>query len=188
MKSLLGKFLTKESVMRKLFGTMAAMSLVFAAGIAQAAPLSDAEILGLANTANNAEIDAGTVAAASGQKAEVKAFGAKMVAEHTANNAKIDAVELKSSIKRVESDASRALKEESDKMIDGLKKTRSADFDRAYIDGQVTMHQGLLDKLDKELIPNAQNADIKAYLVDSRASVEAHLTEAKAIQAGLTTP
>ena len=153
-----------------------------------ATPLSDAEVLGLLATANDAEINAGQVAITKGQKQEVKDFGLKMVTDHTANNLKIKETEVKSCIARADSDASRELKKNADAAIDNLKNAKDADFDKSYIDGQVMMHQELLTSLDTSLIPNAQNADVKAYLTDTRAAVESHLKEAQAIQASLNQP
>jgi putative membrane protein len=175
------------------FGFIAATALAISAHAAPpadppATPLSDAEVLGLLATANDAEINAGQVAITKGQKQEVKDFGLKMVTDHTANNIKIKETELKSTISRIDSDASRELKKNADAAIDGLKNAKDADFDKTYIDGQVMMHQELLTSLDTSLIPNAQNADVKAYLTDTRAAVEAHLKEAQAIQASLNQP
>lgn len=172
------------------FGFIAATALAFSAHAAPppATPLSDAEVLGLLATANDAEINAGQVAITKGQKQEVKDFGLKMVTDHTANNLKIKETELKSSLSRVDSDASRELKKNADAAIDNLKNAKDADFDKTYIDGQVMMHQELLTSLDTSLIPNAQNADVKAYLTDTRAAVESHLKDAQAIQASLNQP
>ena len=46
-------------------------------------------------------------------------------------------------------------------------------------------HQAVLDAIDKTLIPNAQNAELKALLVQSRPAFVAHLEHAKQIQASL---
>lgn len=175
------------------FGFIAATALAFSAHAAPpstppATPLSDAEVLGLLATANDAEISAGQVAITKGQKQEVKDFGLKMVTDHTANNLKIKATEVKSSITRADSDMSRELKKNADAAIDNLKNAKDADFDKSYIDGQVMMHQELLTSLDTSLIPNAKNADVKAYLTDTRTVVESHLKEAQAIQASLNQP
>lgn len=167
----------------------AVAALVLSAGLANAqAPLNDAQLLGVLGIANGAEIDAGKVAVDRGQKQEVKDFATKMVAEHTANNVKLQAVELKVGFVRAESDVSNALKQNADAMITALKNAATADFDKLYIDGQVTMHQDLLTQLDQSFIPGAQNADVKAYLQETRAAVEGHLNEAKTIQASLATP
>lgn len=174
------------------FGFIAATALAISAHAApppaQPAPLADAEVLGLLATANDAGINAGQVAISKGQKQVVKDFALKMVTEHTANNVKIKEVETKSQVIRAESDVSRELKKNADAAIEKLKNTPDADFDKAYIDGQVQMHQELLTALDQNLIPNAKNADVKAYLTETRGAVEAHLKEAQAIQASLNQP
>jgi putative membrane protein len=43
----------------------------------------------------------------------------------------------------------------------------------------------VLDALDKTLIPNAQNAELKALLTKVRPTVAAHLARAKDIQTSL---
>ena len=57
--------------------------------------------------------------------------------------------------------------------------------DRAYITNEVNYHQQVLDAIDNTLIPNAQNADLKALLEQSRPAFAAHLDMAKKIQASL---
>lgn len=174
-----------------LFSLFAAACLV--AGSVHAADpapvvLTDAEMLGVLAIANGAEVSSGEVAVTKGQKQEVKDFGTKMVADHTASNLKIEAVELKSGIKRAESEMSRQLKTDTDKMIDDLKSAKDVDFDRNYIDNQVMIHQQLLDKLDNEFLPNVKNSDIKDLLTETRTAVETHLNDALKIQQDLVQP
>ena len=61
------------------------------------------------------------------------------------------------------------------------------EFDKAYIDNEVAYHQTVLDAIDKTLIPNAQNADLKALLEKVRPAIQAHLDMAKKIQSTQTT-
>jgi putative membrane protein len=63
-----------------------------------------------------------------------------------------------------------------------LKKAPAADFDRAYIDAQVDGHRKVLNTLQKELLPDANNADLKAYLEKIQPTVEKHLKAAEALQ------
>jgi putative membrane protein len=49
----------------------------------------------------------------------------------------------------------------------------------------VTYHETVLGALDKTLIPNASNAELKALLVKVRPAFVAHLEHAKHIQAQL---
>jgi putative membrane protein len=168
------------------FGFIAATAFAFAGQAAM--HLTDAEVLGLLATANNAEINAGQVAISKGQKQEVKDFGLKMVKDHSANNLSIKQTELKSKINRADSATSRELKKNMDAAIDSLKSSKDADFDKAYIDGEVRLHQELLTSLDQTLIPNAKNVDVKAYLMSTRTAVQDHLTAAQKIQADLNKP
>jgi putative membrane protein len=66
-----------------------------------------------------------------------------------------------------------------------LKGLSGAEFDKAYIDNEVTYHQAVLDAVDKTLIPSASNADLKALLVKVRPAFVAHLEHAKKVQGSL---
>lgn len=46
-------------------------------------------------------------------------------------------------------------------------------------------HQAVLHAMDDSLLPSAGNAELKALLLRARASVAAHLDEAKALQKAL---
>ena len=58
-------------------------------------------------------------------------------------------------------------------------------FDRAYVDHEVAYHQAVLDAIDKTLLPNAKNAELKALLEKSRPAFVAHLEHARHIQSSL---
>jgi putative membrane protein len=60
-----------------------------------------------------------------------------------------------------------------------------AEFDRAYIANKVTYHQTVLDAIDNTLIPNAQNAELRALLEQTRPAVAAHLQHAQELQASV---
>ena len=61
----------------------------------------------------------------------------------------------------------------------------SAAFDKAYIDREVDYHAQVIDAIDKTLIPNAQNTELKDLLVKYRPAFVGHLEHAKQIQAKL---
>jgi putative membrane protein len=62
---------------------------------------------------------------------------------------------------------------------------KGAAVDKAYIDHEVAYHQAVLDAVDKTLIPNAKNEELKALLVKVRPAFVAHLEHAKQVQASL---
>jgi putative membrane protein len=82
-------------------------------------------------------------------------------------------------------ETSRSLTAGGEQTRSSLQAKSGAEFDRAYIDNEVTYHQTVLDALDKTLIPNAQNAELKNMLVTTRPAFEAHLNMAKEVQSSL---
>ena len=58
-------------------------------------------------------------------------------------------------------------------------------LDRAYIDHEVVYHEAVVSALDKTLIPNAKNDELKALLVKVRPAFVAHLDHAKQLQTSL---
>jgi putative membrane protein len=69
--------------------------------------------------------------------------------------------------------------------LKNLKTLTGAAFDKAYVDHEVVYHEQVLEAVDKVLIPNAANAELKALLVQVRPAFVAHLEHAKRIQTSL---
>jgi putative membrane protein len=168
-------------------GLLFALAGVFAVSVAtsSAQSVNDARIAHIVVTANQVDIDAGKLAAANGSSAEVRAFGKQMVTDHTGVNKQASALAAKLKVKPEDNPTSQSLKQGGDKNIANLKTLKGAAFDKAYIDNEVTYHQSVIDALDKTLIPNAQNAELKELLVKSRPAFVAHLEHAKKIQSSL---
>ncbi len=166
---------------------MLAVALVvpmFSATVQAAAP-DDAEIAAIVVTANQVDIDAGKLAESKGSNSDVKAFAHRMVADHTDVNKQ--AVDLVTKLKVTPKDnpTSESLKAGGEKNIAHLKTLSGAAFDKAYIDHEVTYHEQVLDAVDKTLIPNAKNEELKALLVKVRPSFVSHIEHAKQVKAGL---
>jgi putative membrane protein len=108
-----------------------------------------------------------------------------MVTDHSAVNKQATALVKKLKVKPEDSDMSKSLKDGGEANITKLKGLKGNDFDKAYIDNEVTYHQAVIDALDKSLIPNAKNAQLKTMLVNTRPAFVAHLERAKQIQTSL---
>jgi CheY-like chemotaxis protein len=78
-----------------------------------------------------------------------------------------------------------ALKKGADENMANLKKLKGGQFDKAYIDHEVTYHEQVLDAIDKVLVPSAQNAELKGLIEKVRPAFQAHLDHAKHVQADL---
>lgn len=147
--------------------------------------LSDANIAAIVVAANTADIDNGKQAQLKSKNASVKAFAKMMVTDHTSVNNKAVALATKLSLTPEDNDTSKGLKAGQDSVRTAIKAMTGAAFDKAYMDNEVSYHQTVLDAIDKALIPDAQNAELKQLLTDVRPAIAAHLDKAKEIQAKL---
>lgn len=170
----------------KFLGIIAAAAFAALAGtaLAQGGP-NDAQIAHIVVTANQVDIDAGKLAQRKGHGKEVKEFGKMMVTDHTGVNKQATALVKKLGVKPQDNDTSKALKKEGRENVAKLKGLKGAAFDKAYIDHEVDYHQQVLDAVDKVLLPNAQNEELKALITKVRPAFVAHLERAKQIQARL---
>lgn len=165
-------------------------TIVFVSALALAAPaaaqqISDAQIAAIVVSANQVDIDAGELASRNASTPDVRTFGQQMVTDHTGvNKSAVDLV-TKLKVTPQENETSRALKAGGEKNVARLKTLTGAAFDKAYIDHEVAYHAQVLDALDKTLIPNASNAELKALLVKVRPAFVAHLEHAKGLQKSL---
>ena len=165
-------------------GAAIAAAALFAAPAFAQSP-NDAQIASIVVTANQVDIDAGKLAESKGSNADVKAFGKQMVTDHTGVNKSATALVKKLNVTPEDNPTSQSLKAGGDKNIQNLKSLKGAQFDSAYVDNEVTYHQAVLDAMDKTLIPNAKNEELKALLVKVRPAFVAHLEHAKHIQTEL---
>jgi len=161
------------------------LALASALSLAQGSAPNDAQIAGIVVAANTVDIEAGKLAESAAHSKEVKEFGKRMVTDHTGVNKQAGDLAKKLNLKPEESDTSKALKDGGKANIAKLKGLKGAAFDKAYVDNEVTYHQTVLDAIDKTLLPNAKNAELKGLLEKTRPAIDAHLQHAKQIQASL---
>ena len=147
---------------------------------------SDAQIAHIAVTANSLDSAAGEVAKSKAQSKAVKDFAQTMITDHTQVNKQAVALATKLGVTPEDNDVSRQLQAGAQEAQTNLQGKSGADFDSAYIDHEVAFHQAVLDALDKTLIPDAQNAELKELLTKVRPAIAAHLDRAKGIQKSLT--
>ncbi len=171
----------------KIASILLSSMFVFAAqgAAAQDAAPNDAQIASIVVTANQVDIDAGKLAESKASNKDVKAFGKQMVTDHTGVNKSATALVKKLKVTPEDNPTSQSLKSGGDSNIQKLKGLKGAEFDRAYIDNEVTYHQTVIDAMDKTLIPNAKNEELKALLVKVRPAFVAHLEHAQHIQTAL---
>jgi putative membrane protein len=150
-----------------------------------AAPaMTDANILAQLDEANAADSTTGSIAAAKGTSADVKAYGRDMMRDHHALRAGGQDLATKANITPAmpAGDATAA----RDKAVaDSLTAMpRGAAWDKFYIDHAVTHHQEVLSTAQTGMNA-AQNADLKAMIQKASPTIQQHLDKAKQIQSTL---
>jgi putative membrane protein len=149
-------------------------------------PLTDEQILNILHLANAGEIEQGKLAAQKATHAKVKQFAAMMVKDHGDVETKGKDIATKNKLATgVTSTAAMTLENDAKQFTQSMQSMTGADFDRAYMETQVKEHQAVLDLIDKKLLPNVNQPDVKGLIQAVRPKIEAHLKQAKDIQATL---
>jgi len=174
----------EESTMKEALVVSAGLLLAAASVYAQG--VTDAQIASIVVTANQVDIDAGQLAHATSTNADVKKFAQLMIDDHTGVNKSATALVTRLKATPEDNPTSQSLKSEGEKNVADLKRLEGKAFDKAYIDHEVDYHQQVIDAMDKTLIPDAQNAELKALLVKVRPAFVAHLDHAKDLQSTLS--
>jgi putative membrane protein len=164
----------------------AALALLNPVHAETTAPPTDAQIAQIVLTADTVDVDYGNLAVKTTKNAEVKAFAETMIRDHTAVNEKAAALAKKLNLTPEASATSKSLKADGDKMLAKLKDMSGAEFDKAYVDNEVSYHESVIGALEKTLIPNAKNAELKGLLESGMPIFKSHLEHAKNLQQSLS--
>jgi putative membrane protein len=163
----------------------AAIALAGAAALplhAQDKAPTDPQIAHIVVTANQVDIDAGKLAEKQAASKAVRDFGKQMVTDHGAVNKQATQLVTKLKVKPEANPTSASLKKGGDENLAKLKKLKGKEFDKAYVDNEVTYHQAVIDAVDKTLLPSAKNQELKALIEKVRPAFVAHLDHAKQLQ------
>jgi putative membrane protein len=121
-----------------------------------------------------AEVTMGNLASAGGSNADVKAFGQRMVTDHSKANDELKSLAMSKGL-ALPSDAGK----EHQEMIDKLSKKTGKDFDQEYMKGMVEDHEKDVKEFEKAS-RDAKDPDIKAWAAKTLPTLQEHLRMAKA--------
>jgi len=141
-----------------------AWALASTATMAEDAKPNDAQIAHIAYTAGQIDIKAAQLALQKSRNKEVRDFAENMVRDHTAVNDQALALVKKLNVTPQDNDTSKALVKQADAKQAELAKLDGAAFDKAYADNEVAYHKTVNNALEKVLIPDANNAELKDLL------------------------
>lgn len=143
--------------------------------------LSNAEILALLNTINRSEIDAGQLAKQKASTQEVRSFASRMVREHQMMTQKIDHLAQRLSVQPQKPALASTMENTHQETMDELGTKSGSDFDKAYIEYQVKMHEQAVD-LVTDAAHSVENQSLKLHLREARPDLQNHLATAESIE------
>lgn len=163
-------------------GMAATTDTGIAAAPAAPAALTDANIVYILDNANMLDSAAGAVAATKGTASDVREFGKRMMRDHHDLRQKGQALAKKLNVtpEAPANDDSKAQYDKTMSMLTGAGKGK--DFDKAYIDNEVTHHEAVLQTATNAMAA-AQNAELKNLIQKAAPTIQSHLDHAKSIQA-----
>jgi len=150
-----------------------------------AGAVTDPQIAAIVVAANAADSASGTLAVGKATNANVKAFAQQMITDHAGVNQQAVQLVTRLGVTPEDNPTAQGLTTGNQEARTKLEGLSGAEFDRAYIDNEVTYHETVLGAIDQTLIPSAQNADLKALLEQVRPAIAAHLDHAKRLQTEL---
>ena len=165
---------------RLLAAAVAAAALSVTAAVASAGKgPSDAEIAHIAYTAGTIDVAAGKQALAKSRNAKVRAFAKTMVRDHQAVNGQALALVGKLKVTPANNGTSKALSSQAAATSKRLATLKGRAFDRAYVANEVAFHRTVNGALKQQLIPSADNRELKALLETGLALFGEHQTHAE---------
>lgn len=169
---------------------MFAVALMFPAFAIAESPsiieLNDAEIVHTIVTANQVFIENGELAEKKARNKNVHAFARRIIKESTDVNKQLKGLTAKLKVTPEDNAISKSLKADGKKNLDKLKNLSGSEFDKAYIDAEIKLHQKVIDVVDIQLVPAVKNEKLKALVAKVHPALAFHLEYADTIQSSVS--
>lgn len=143
--------------------------------------MSNSEIFGVIDTINRSEIDAGLLAEAKATAPEVRSFASRMVGEHQRMMEDFNELAHWMDVRPQKPALAFTLNDTHQDVMEELRSKSGSDFDKAYIEYQVKMHEQAID-LMKNAANQVENFSLKKHLREARPDLQNHLALAESIE------
>lgn len=140
-------------------------------------------ILSRLELANTAEIQTSRLATEQAQSPAVKKIAEQLLAEHTKNRETLESLAQQKGVDLVSVAGGTTARETTGVLA--LKSLSGADFDTAFVAAQVEAHRTNINAIENQLLPAAEDADVRGYLQKTQAAMEKHLANLQEIQGQL---
>ncbi|NRB05898.1 MAG: DUF4142 domain-containing protein [Rhodobacteraceae bacterium] len=162
--------------MNKLLSSLAfVIALTGAQASAQdLADMSDLEYAHIAYTADNIDIRYAHLALALSSNPAIHDFANTMIRDHTAVNEAALGLLDKLGATAQDNAFSQTLNANAEGIIDTLSALRGAEFDAAYAANELAYHQAVNELVENTMIPNIDNAEVRALFSQGLEIFQAH--------------
>ncbi len=146
---------------------------------------SDGEVLGFLAAVNDNEIVAALEAGKKKLNPQVADYAKMLHKEHGMNLDQTLKLGQKINVTPMETTAVDKLRVKGAGELAALAPLDGEKFASAYLETMINGHTEVLGMIDNQLLKNAENADLKKHLTETRGHVANHLEAAKKLQAGM---
>jgi putative membrane protein len=147
--------------------------------------LTDANIAAIVVGANKIDISAGKIALDRSGDKRVREFAQRMVTDHQSVLDSAVKLVTRLGVTPQNNELVYSLSKQSVEHEARLKSMRGREFNKLYIDHEIAYHEAVIGVIKKQLIPGANNQELKEMLVSVLPAFDAHLAHCKGIQASL---
>lgn len=158
---------------------------VFAQEVMEEAPMlfTDPQIAAIVVVANQIDVDYGKHALEKSKNEEVLRFAKTMITDHKQIIQSASELVGRLGVVPEESDFTQILLKGQEDVMRSFEGLVGPEFDKAYIDNEVTYHDAVINAVTDILIPQAKNEELKQTLIDVSPLLIHHLEMAKMAQA-----
>jgi len=164
---------------------LAAAKLLSSPVLAEGAKLTDPQIAHIAYTAGVLDVAAAKQALLKSSSKEVKQFAEDRVRDHEAVNKQALDLVKKLNVTPQDNDTSKALSKQAADKYEQLAKLNGAAYDKGYVENEIAYHKAVNSALETQLIPSANNAELKGLLQTGLKIFQGHEQHAEHVAAEL---
>ncbi len=140
-------------------------------------------ILSRLELANTAEIQTSELATKQARSPAVKKFATTLLTDHRQNLAELEKLAKQKGVDLVPAAGGNTARDTAGVLA--LRSLKGTDFDTAFVAGQLEAHQTNLDAIENQMLPAAQDAEVKQYLQKTQTAMQKHLVALQEIQGQL---
>jgi len=145
-------------------------------------PATPAAMLSQLNVANMTEIQVAGMAAKKATSAQVKQIAKKLATDHKMNQSQLQALAKKLNLDLTSAQGGNIATADSTALPSDLQGASGKQFDLAFVRHEIEDHQSNIEKIRNQMIPAAENPQVKAFLQKTVTAMEGHLASLKRVQ------